>query len=66
MNDDLNDALDALESMVEQYPWSKDGIEFDHYFMVRLRPDRWELTPDGVSTSLACSPADIRARSDTP
>ena len=57
---DLTDALDALESMVEQFLWTRDGIHFDHYFMAagehasvvlaRLRPDLWALTPSGLVT----------------
>lgn len=56
--DDLNDALDALECMVEQYLGPRDGRfgepgnEYSHDFMTageyatevlsRLRPNQWE------------------------
>lgn len=52
------EALDALESMVEQYLYSGDGIAYEHYFMsagefacdvlANQRPERWELTKIGI------------------
>lgn len=53
-----DDALDALESMVEQYLYVGGADVYDHMFMApgeeacevlaRLRPDRWEQTRIGI------------------
>ncbi len=55
----MDDVLDALEGMVEQYLYMDDRPdEYTHYFMsageyacavlAACRPDRWELTRIGV------------------
>lgn len=56
---DLNDALDALELMVDQYLDGNPEQGYDHIFMgagekacevlARLRPERWVLTVSGLS-----------------
>jgi hypothetical protein len=57
-DDPLNEALDALETMVERYtPYYVDGFH-DHEFMTageqavealdKYRPMRWRLVPRGV------------------
>jgi hypothetical protein len=56
-DDPLNEALDALEMMVEQYtPYYVDGF-YDHEFMtageqaaeaLTNRPTRWRVVPRGV------------------
>lgn len=53
-----DDALDALEMMVEQYLYTPDHDGYDHMFMsageeacavlAKLRPEKWELTKVGV------------------
>jgi hypothetical protein len=55
---DRDDALDALESMVEQYLGTEEFGVYDHMFMsageeacevlIRLRPDRWGWAKTGA------------------
>lgn len=58
---DLEDALDAVEMMVGQYLYEAPEGGYDHSFMsageyacevmARLRPQQWRLTPTGMMST---------------